>query len=53
MNTQSIEKKNRAVANTVPVELSPQMKKNDSDRVAFVIPAPPVPGKTRWSVVPW
>ena len=53
MNGQPIEKKNRAIANTVPVDMTRQMKKDGSDRPFLVIPAPPIPGKTRWSVVPW
>jgi hypothetical protein len=53
MNAQHIEKKNRNAANTVPAGFSQQTKKDGGDRPGLIIPAPPIPGKTRWSLVPW
>ncbi|WNV06712.1 hypothetical protein RP726_09985 [Candidatus Methylospira mobilis] len=52
MNTQAVEKKNQAASNTIPADLSGQIKKSDNFRTTFVIPAPPIPGKTRWSATP-
>lgn len=43
----------KSVISSVPTKEQETAPKDQEEYPFYIIPAPPVPGRTSWSVVPW